>query len=525
MKERTLNLAVALIFVSIPIITLLLKIYYQIDFIFLFDISRGLIKDNGIYQLFKYFFREYRNTLSGSYEIFSLFIGSYLALEVSKCKSEFRSRLIYYLSLFLSLFFIFSLAVYPYEFSKTICSNWFFWKSVHRYCGLASDPNCLGILAFLGQLIIIHAVINKLGNKSILLLGLFSCIGCGLLSGSRSWALGTLLLFISSIKKTKQIIFALLVLSVLVFSLVILSFFPHVNSIFPETLTRVILSLNPSTIFSQLSSRYIFWKIDLLMFISNPIFGIGYHNFNNELLKYSQLLNINLNGWKDNPNSYYLGLLAEQGICGLLVQTIIFRLFGISNEKPILASGIIIFLFLLLFGQHTDFLEVSIVFGLILGACIFKKSKKLNIINILSILLIWIIVFSYSAYSESKKEYGIFQKVSELYLRRKGQVRLNCKDIIDGKLFNISAPWINLPRLSGKNPLEVQYSVNRGENHYLTVSNNSSIPLKVKDTDLNCMKLDEIVIVNIACSRVNTVTKSDLLRGVRPFCLLIKKNR
>jgi hypothetical protein len=52
------------------------------------------------------------------------------------------------------------------------------------------------------------------------------------------------------------------------------------------------------------------------MFLDNLVAGTGYLRYRLVLPDYLLNNKINLNGWSDNSNSYYLGILAETGLIG-----------------------------------------------------------------------------------------------------------------------------------------------------------------------------------------------------------------
>lgn len=62
-------------------------------------------------------------------------------------------------------------------------------------------------------------------------------------------------------------------------------------------------------------ARILFWKAGLKMFLDNPVFGVGFHQFPHHLPKYGQEYGL------DNPrppHNMYIKMLAEQGIFGFI---------------------------------------------------------------------------------------------------------------------------------------------------------------------------------------------------------------
>lgn len=293
-----------------------------------------------------------------------------------------------------------------------------FWLFVNRYPSSFSDPNAFGIVA---ALLIPLLFFVGTGERA----WLFRLAGLAFLltvpwSGSRTVWFGLivwmLLLFSrysggGDSTKMQRRGFTLFFASFLFLALLGQ---PTVNEFLQDTLPisaseRVIKTLHWEDGSSTLSSRLIFGKIALAMWTESPVIGVGLGRFYTEQAAVAESIGLNLEGWRDNANNFYLQVLAEEGLIGILLTIFALYFFAISlSGKPLrdgwttldqkivsprsllalsrIASGV---LALLLFtGPHLFFEEVrflSAVF-LTMGVAQVEPQRELLLSNLRRLL-------------------------------------------------------------------------------------------------------------------------------------------
>lgn len=255
------------------------------------------------------------------------------------------------------------------------------WDSLRRISGLASDPNAQGILLGLALWM---GVLQKRGYEELSLRKrcffwvqvVCVCMG-GFLTGSRTFflitgCLGATILTRKSIRSVSFFVFGLFLL---VSTVTWMDYLWNIDSILrmspwlPEGLSRIVKSGSLIRVAETFSSRMIFWKLALSVVRDHWFFGVGPDRFANYVALYGHSFP-SLGAWIDNANNFYLGLLAEGGIfaaLGFLMLVLGYR-FDPSRApwfgRSVLAMlGIILF-----FGPHTDFVEVLVPTGLLVGS-------------------------------------------------------------------------------------------------------------------------------------------------------------
>jgi O-antigen ligase len=296
-----------------------------------------------------------------------------------------------------------------------------FWLHLNRMRGTFTDPNALGVTAAL--------LLPLLAKRWIFIFPIFAG---AMLSGSRSFFLGlsvvALIGLVSLIRKrisvrysTNLIILSLLV--ILVSLVLILVQFVHPSYLpfwIPTSVVRLIETFNWSTAAQAWSSRGIFWQIAIRMWYESPLFGVGFGTFRQELPAYAQMLGIDLKGWLDNSNSFYLGTLAEQGIVGAcLFGYLIWQLVGKSKEVSLVDStGVIkesrlaalLLLVLLIVGPHLSFTEVSMTAAVLLSPLVARSfTRRYSVGSFIVTFSLIICVIWY----EFRKDRGFFDWESD----------------------------------------------------------------------------------------------------------------
>jgi hypothetical protein len=259
------------------------------------------------------------------------------------------------------------------------CSSLFvnqnsFWTGIHRLTGTYTDPNAFGVfIAFAVPLLYIYlttesAVYNKkLFSIFVLLWGIIAQF-----SGSRTYFLGLFLHFCFFLLLYKRRLFIKLSAYITLIGIVLfftdffgITFHPSL----PQSLKRTLETLSYSTFRESISSRLIFIKATLYLIMKAPIFGVGFGQYRLELPFILRELGIDLNGWSDNANNLYLGILAELGIVGIFILSLSIRQlslrFSYLNRRyqPFLWS----FLGVFSIGPHIDFDEVAMLFAFIVS--------------------------------------------------------------------------------------------------------------------------------------------------------------
>ncbi|HMO02905.1 MAG TPA: O-antigen ligase family protein [Oligoflexia bacterium] len=317
-----------------------------------------------------------------------------------------------------------------------------FWIGTGRTSGSFSDPNSFGVCAALILPLLISSQENGLKLPLLRLSGLLGLTLLAFFSGSRTFVLILAIYIISAafkaIEKTQQQeressqfknkfwLFAFT--GCLLAGCLFLYFAQN------PALSRSLAAFNIYQLKETIFSRSVFWRADLNLFKQNPIFGVGFNDFRLYLPESLKQLGININGWSDNPNSFYLAILTELGIVGALL-----LIYGLSQlqfkkftERSSLTarlslSGLIIALF---FGPHFEFTEVAILSTFILAenfdlkldspSVWHKRATHLTIIAFLSIFIIKAVL---------SNEGGYFISGRSLWLKGNARLTLNCDSL------------------------------------------------------------------------------------------------
>ena len=104
-----------------------------------------------------------------------------------------------------------------------------------------------------------------------------------------------------------------------------------------------------------LSGREVFWNYAMEMFRQNPLFGKGFLSFND----YAFYRGFRYYGerWNYQAHNVYIQLLAETGIVGLLLMTLLiilmlFKIISVVKEKPVFWNILLIY-WIILFGVYS----------------------------------------------------------------------------------------------------------------------------------------------------------------------------
>ncbi len=310
---------------------------------------------------------------------------------------------------------------YQYFFHPTF-GSFTYWVETGRFNSTFTDPNSLGAFtALLFPIFLVMIIYLKRWQLKLLFSILFlPYLFMLLLAGSRSSVIGIIFVILSflvigiikivkviknkiiSISKIKKIIILICILS-MVLIIILLAVFSvlFINNIEDPNITKFsminrtmesIIAFNiyasrhglVEGIKSISNYRYIFWERAIQMFKDYPVTGIGTGAYIIELPNYHGL-DFTL---VDYAGNYYLQVLSELGLIGIIPILFIFYILikkviiylrrskNIKKDKNI--NWILIGLFMsfssmliaLIFGPHTNFMEIQFTFWLIIGLMI-----------------------------------------------------------------------------------------------------------------------------------------------------------
>ncbi len=250
------------------------------------------------------------------------------------------------------------------------------WSLLERPSGLFTDPNAAGL--FLGLLL--PFVFDNF-RQATLRKSLWFVAFCaaGVFSGSRTFVIALILSVILSIPRVKWRLTICGLILLLGTGLVILSKaapsdYKNLAGKFPRGIERVFLTAASFEGNDSVESRVIFFKLAKWMWQDHPIAGIGPGQFPFVIDRYEHRLGVDLSGWRDNSNNFYMGTLAELGLIGFAA--LVFLLASLIKKISLTNSqcggptrqSLIIFAMLLCLGPHWDFPEVGFLVGALVGS-------------------------------------------------------------------------------------------------------------------------------------------------------------
>lgn len=317
-----------------------------------------------------------------------------------------------------------------------------FWSALHRYAGSFSDPNAFGLAALL-----IAAALagysppegRRLPRLAVLIFAALLVLSAVAVSGSRSLLLGVILLVacILPLKRTQWA--ALLVSLMVVLALYLMLPFARIESVlkmFPASIERVARSIHPDTGADALLSRTVFLRLAIAAWHEHPVFGVGLGRFREGVPFFAAESAIKLDGWLDNANNFYLGVLAELGLVGLLIllwTALQLRQHRLPDhsENRIPRYMVWIFLAVLLTGPHIDFDEIAILFAILAAQAGFyvslqsRQGRRLIPTGVILVMTLAIVRSSapYGLYAPEREGSEYFS-----WTRRQSRFLLECDD-------------------------------------------------------------------------------------------------
>ena len=310
-----------------------------------------------------------------------------------------------------------------------------FWVGTKRFGGIFTDPNSLGITAALCLGLSLHYLErakNKLDERLYIA---FSCLWVflGLVSGSRTFflivTLSFILFFWGAISQfkwsslTKNRLPTLFGISGCI-ALLIITFLPFFVGI------QRVFSIQ------DLSSRFIFFRVNEFLFLHHPLMGVGYHQFERFFSSAATSLGFQVGTWKDNPNSFYLGIFSELGLVGVLLFTIGLSAYHFKYQSTVLGVVGVSFLFALIFGCHLNFFEVALIAPVFIAEIISHIGKinlRIHILGYAVLILATLIV-----YKIPQNDHGYFERKNQKFVRREAVITIPCEHttFIDAPLMN-----------------------------------------------------------------------------------------
>ena len=271
-----------------------------------------------------------------------------------------------------------------------------FWKQVGRYSGSFSDPNAFGVIGSLLVPVLLFSGLKGAKRVFVLSSALIFCVFLPW-SGSRTlWlAAGLWLLYIFAAKLMRlsffrRVAFSLLLLGGLSIVFTVLSH-PSTNkklqhfSSSPGVL-RLLKTFSAEEYSDMFASRELYTKLATQLWLVEPRYGHGLASFYFVQKSAADDLGIELSGWRDSASSFYLEVLAEQGLLGFagIMLAVLLFFSGSSPEKNhgerrcerILELAIGVFTLTLLTGPHLDFEEVRYTLAILLGLLSSKTPPK-----------------------------------------------------------------------------------------------------------------------------------------------------
>ena len=252
-----------------------------------------------------------------------------------------------------------------------------FFRSLGRCSASFSDPNAFGVMGAL--LIPAMFFIGEGRTRRLFQVAALSLLAVLPLSGSRTAWLGLAFWIIGFViyklkygagKRALKVMACFGVLGVLA---IIALGQPELNARLRKQtnvtgFVRMLQTIDWNEAPSMFDSRRIYSKIALEVWKQSPWIGVGLDGFYRKQARAARSLGIDLNGWRDNANNFYLQILSEQGILGMCLVLSSFILFGYAvRDAPFvrkLSLGVLAVM--LITGPHFFFDEVRYMSVLLL---------------------------------------------------------------------------------------------------------------------------------------------------------------
>jgi O-antigen ligase len=352
----------------------------------------GVFLNSGLIGVLKYLRSEEHQWLRAILQFldYALVIGGYFILQKIKYSPSVDRKKILSssivgicLGLAVNSIFVFGQVTYLHSiFFRTL--NPFF-HYVYRFSGSFTDPNAFGVVGALLLPVLIYLSKNNL--RALCFIGAVLMIVGELWAGSRTFMLAILLWLLIIGKKyflsnvNKKLLLGLFSIGVLI---VVILGYPPLNEKIQQNISvagpeRILRLLHWTKGIEEFQSRAIFTKIALQSINQYPWTGVGLGRFVLVQERLIHEMKLDLSGWRDNANNFYLQVVAESGLIGLFVLlfigTVLYQTkFQASkkdkvelSESVFLKHWVWVFLILLVTGPHLFFPEVLITLALVMA--------------------------------------------------------------------------------------------------------------------------------------------------------------
>lgn len=233
---------------------------------------------------------------------------------------EFRKLIFAYIIALIISSIIVSLTVY-FDLINAGLTVYIVQGVLARYSGIYGNPNYVGLLISMSTIILfVFLVSNKAksrSEKSLILIILISNAIILLITNSRTAILGTIISVLFSSYHINKVLFRRILIS-MVLILVVFAMF----SIFQE-FTEAFIRLE------TVSERGVSWETGWIIMKDNFWLGIGPELYETRVFSYVpstawQLFIVDTNIFKVHPHSYFILMVTENGVLGLLLSLMIF---------------------------------------------------------------------------------------------------------------------------------------------------------------------------------------------------------
>jgi len=190
-----------------------------------------------------------------------------------------------------------------------------------RYAGIYGNPNYVGLLLSITTLFLFVSLfsnkLNSVSKKIAVWIILASNILAILITNSRSAIIGTIISLCFILYHLNKKLLQKILVS-LVFITIILINLPFVQDFF-----------NAFIRLETVSERSISWEIGWDIMMDNFLFGIGPENYESKVFTYVpsstwQYFEVDTSIFKVHPHNYFLLMITENGILGLILSLLIF---------------------------------------------------------------------------------------------------------------------------------------------------------------------------------------------------------
>lgn len=342
-----------------------------------------------------------------------------------------------------------------------------FFQSQGRVPGSLSDPNALGVFAgIFGPLIFLRSLERREYFLSVVSI---CFIALATFSGSRTLFVAIAAWVIVRARWRQRG----LCLLVGLLAILTLSQFEGLNQklrgLSPSlSFQRVLSTISSAEYERMLESRFVYSKIALSSIKESPVAGLGLQGFYEAQADIAESLGIELSGWLDNANNFYLQVLSEGGVISFvgLVVCLAAVLLALKNGAYISLlsrQALVVIAVALLTGPHLFFDELKMGLVLILFP-IFHSSRQGGETPLFppALIVCSFIVLSLLLGPEKSREAQGFYQVEgeEAWTAKSFQIPL-CDDSQLDFVFRFAHPGID------KTPVEVRAKLFSGQDELL----------------------------------------------------------